>query len=773
MVHKSLFIFLIPVFILSELNVIAQTEIMKTSLEKMAIEKKYGILYCQVDSVALTSMTQSFIGLIDININSNRPDTLYKKAELKTPGGQKALMEICQQLVKRGVDYRKDENVKKALLCYRLPLYVTCSTGELDGANIISGNLWQLREQLKHTTTSKENTELLSIITKDATNILKENQVNWTNQSTPGKKLSKEFFNVYRRLNNLSGNSKEGSRIVVQKVNENKIDDYSIYLNGILEQLCETGIGDFTISNVDDPTGRDHDLNFNQLWKQYLEYRPYMINDLKTYSISLSNAFKQFGILRLDVLKAGGSFGNKLSYMVSDNYMQYLGRDLSFIHFKRGDYNFALEDAENVKSRSLADWIARSHPNKRMKSVITPAVQNANKVVTELQPATLNEMVQASRKENTYLLNFLNTMDGYFAWFIQPDGTYFYYEINLDKLDSLCRDLFQMLPYQQAQSALVPSLKMDVRGTVTRGITKKVNSDNKVVLKELYALLFPDTIGAILGSQNSKKMAIMADGVLNYIPFQCLEQKNGKYLLETVEITYWPSITAWLVLKDAENVFDLLTTQSEKDKILILGNPRFKGEYSTTINGVTTMADLSPLPGTAVEVEAIGKILNSEPLQQDKVNSVLLEEKRKLKILHLATHGFSNTSDGMQSFIAFSDGMVNAENMYENAGFLKCKLTVLSACQTGVGTMNNDSPIGLANSFLIAGANNVVSTLWSIDDDASAELMIAFYTFLKEGKSISESLRLAQLQLRKIEKWSSPFFWAAFKLMGTGTSPFK
>jgi CHAT domain-containing protein len=99
---------------------------------------------------------------------------------------------------------------------------------------------------------------------------------------------------------------------------------------------------------------------------------------------------------------------------------------------------------------------------------------------------------------------------------------------------------------------------------------------------------------------------------------------------------------------------------------------------------------------------------------------------------------------------------------------LSADLVVLSACSTGLGKdVEGEGLIGLTQGFIYAGAARVVVSLWKVDDDATAELMIKFYRgMLKEGKRPAEALRAAEVEMSKSDQWKSPHYWAAFVLQG-------
>ena len=77
-----------------------------------------------------------------------------------------------------------------------------------------------------------------------------------------------------------------------------------------------------------------------------------------------------------------------------------------------------------------------------------------------------------------------------------------------------------------------------------------------------------------------------------------------------------------------------------------------------------------------------------------------------------------------------------------------------------------DELVGLTRAFLYAGAPSVVTTLWSIEDQASAELKASFYGHLRAVMSNAEALRAAQVELLQQEEWQSPYDWASFTLAG-------
>jgi CHAT domain-containing protein len=149
------------------------------------------------------------------------------------------------------------------------------------------------------------------------------------------------------------------------------------------------------------------------------------------------------------------------------------------------------------------------------------------------------------------------------------------------------------------------------------------------------------------------------------------------------------------------------------------------------------------------------------------------------RILHIATHGFfledtaAESEDPMlRSGLVFAG--VNALGSGEDDGVLTAleaagldlrgtRLVVLSACETGLGEVKNGEGVfGLRRAFVVAGAETLLMSLWQVADEATKDLMVAYYTRLARGEPRAEALRQAQLGMLKDPSTARPFFWAAF-----------
>jgi CHAT domain-containing protein len=132
-------------------------------------------------------------------------------------------------------------------------------------------------------------------------------------------------------------------------------------------------------------------------------------------------------------------------------------------------------------------------------------------------------------------------------------------------------------------------------------------------------------------------------------------------------------------------------------------------------------------------------------------------------LLHLACHAQFRPDNPLFSSLRLGDGWLTVRDAYRLK--LNCSLVTLSACETGVNAVApGEELIGMARGFLSAGSPSVLLSLWTVDDEATAQLMAEFYGQVPHTNSYSEALRAAQTNLLK-EK-PHPFFWSPFVLVG-------
>ena len=188
---------------------------------------------------------------------------------------------------------------------------------------------------------------------------------------------------------------------------------------------------------------------------------------------------------------------------------------------------------------------------------------------------------------------------------------------------------------------------------------------------------------------------------------------------------------------------------------------------------------LGRLPFSGMEAQAIGKFapertvlaLGADASRQNFMSGNF----NSYRILHFATHGFLNQQNPELSGLVLS--LYDHEGKAQN-GFLRVidlysldlnsDLVVLSACQTALGKeIDGEGIVGLTRGFMYAGAAGVVSSLWKVEDAATAELMKRFYRqMLKENRKPSAALQIAKKELRRIPRFRHPHYWSGFTLNG-------
>jgi len=273
-------------------------------------------------------------------------------------------------------------------------------------------------------------------------------------------------------------------------------------------------------------------------------------------------------------------------------------------------------------------------------------------------------------------------------------------------------------------------------------------------LRRLYfALIAPIESAGWLDGKTTLLVAPHAE--LHYLPFQALIASRDRleFLVENVAIAYVPSASVWLRLSDRPHSGSI-------DRLLALA-PR---------------AD--DLPGSGYEVQAITGLFGGEAIAlvlAEATEEAFREAAGGANVLHLATYGTMNRANPLFSWLdlapgEFGDARLEVHEVYGME--LDARLVVLSACETalGAGTQTNapagDDWVGLTRAFLAAGADNVVASLWRVEDLATAELMERFYRELREGLPVVDALATAQRALILDPNAAHPFYWAAFSLVG-------
>jgi CHAT domain-containing protein len=253
--------------------------------------------------------------------------------------------------------------------------------------------------------------------------------------------------------------------------------------------------------------------------------------------------------------------------------------------------------------------------------------------------------------------------------------------------------------------------------------------------------LYKELIGPLREKINDKRnLIIIPHGYLHKIPFHALF--DGKsYLSDDFNVSYAPSATAL-------------------SQIL---NYDWSGIEKALLIGIST----GGMPGLDAEIEEIADILPDVRMVTDPVEAVdvLSGGISGYDLLHLGCHGAFRSDNPGYSYLDFGIRKFTANDIA--ALSIDVPLVTLSSCSSAKSVvMDGDEIIGMARGFLSSGAKAFIASLWKVDDYATKELMISFYRNLKLGMSRVESLRAAQIELRR--SFPHPYYWAPFVLMGSG-----
>lgn len=311
---------------------------------------------------------------------------------------------------------------------------------------------------------------------------------------------------------------------------------------------------------------------------------------------------------------------------------------------------------------------------------------------------------------------------------------------------------------------------------------------------DLGFLLYEKLLNPVIKQVRTNSILFIPDGVLNLLPFEALltQEQDARqeavsyamlpYLINDFSVSYSPSVSlSALFLED--------NRQNFTDDFAAFA-PGFNfSDHAVKTRDSNARKKWMPLPFSKREVVNIAGLFEEESgfwsifFGDSSESELFLEnqateknfktaELSRYKYLHLATHAFASDTGSNRSGIVFhqttgdeEDDILFSEEIYNLK--LKNKLLVLSACETAMGkVVRGEGIIGLSRAFRYAGVENLLVSLWNVDDRSTARLMVLFYKNHLEGNSFSQSLRMAKLDLKNHPVYSHPRYWAPFIFMG-------
>lgn len=298
----------------------------------------------------------------------------------------------------------------------------------------------------------------------------------------------------------------------------------------------------------------------------------------------------------------------------------------------------------------------------------------------------------------------------------------------------------QELPNTEQLTTLIQTYKNAV---LKPFIHQKDKETYQNIAKSLYKKLLPFTNETCT---LQKKITIIPDGILQYIPFEALLLPNGNYFIEHAEIHYNYSLSS--------------VAQSQQNKTKIAKN--FVAIAPTTFknNQFTTLETSSE------ELKQLTTIFDANHYQREKATKTnFINAYGNYKIVHLSTHG---GIDNAIPWLAFYDEKMTLNELYFTKN--QSELVVLSACKTSDGALKKgEGVMSLARGFFNAGAKSVVSSLWDINEKASNKIIQEFYKNIVNGDTKSEALQKAKrtyIAQNKNTSEASPYYWSGLTITG-------
>jgi CHAT domain-containing protein/tetratricopeptide (TPR) repeat protein len=413
------------------------------------------------------------------------------------------------------------------------------------------------------------------------------------------------------------------------------------------------------------------------------------------------------------------------------------------------------------------------------------------------QPVKLSQ-IQGELDADTLLLEYSLGAEGQeqsYLWAITRDSLTTYELPKGEDIEKSAREVYELLTARSTNKPGETPAQKQIR--ITDAEAKLPNA-----AKELSQIILAP-VAAQLGG---KRLIIVADGALQYIPFAMLPDPatgGTQPLVVGHEVVSLPSASTLVIQRK-----ELAGRQPAPKTLAVIADPVFDRtdpRFKTAVplddkapassvkpadmRGLEHIVDGSSssgrlvirrLPFTRQEADALvaltpkNSTFKAIDFQANRTN-VLSGDLSQYRYVHFATHGVMDAErPGLSSLVLSTvdaagkpqNGFLRANDIYNMK--LPAELVVLSACQTGLGKeVKGEGLIGLTRGFMYAGARRVVVSLWSVSDKATSDLMTKFYRgILKNNERPAAALRAAQIEMWKQKKWQSPYYWAGFTMQG-------
>lgn len=428
--------------------------------------------------------------------------------------------------------------------------------------------------------------------------------------------------------------------------------------------------------------------------------------------------------------------------------------------------------------------------------------------LTAPQPLTLQQVQQQVVDDKTALLEYSLGEQQSYLWAVTPASVSLYKLPARSTIDQQTQDFrAKLFDGRKNQRIIVDSADAQ-RGLGLGGPAPGSAGGFATASNALYKSAV-EPAASVIGD---KRVLVVADGPLNYVPFEALVTAGGgtdyaalPYLIKTNEVIYAPSASVVGVIRQQG------AKASGKDMLIVAdpvfnsNDPRAKGAAAASATAsadtrglglASALTDVAGAPatppatglqfgrltGTRTEADQIAKLARAGGARADvwldldaNEAKVSTTDIKSYRIVHIATHGLLNAERPQFTGLVLSlvgnksgDGFLRTDEIF-NLG-LNSRLVMLSACETGLGKQKKgEGVIGLSRAFMYAGTPTVGVSLWSVADQSTAQLMTDFYKRLLATADGSPSTAMRGAQTTMIAsktKFSAPYYWAPFVLIG-------
>lgn len=291
-----------------------------------------------------------------------------------------------------------------------------------------------------------------------------------------------------------------------------------------------------------------------------------------------------------------------------------------------------------------------------------------------------------------------------------------------------------------------------LRADIAKNLTE-ITNDFKIHLSKREDIdeLSHDLFMYLLGQQmrrDKSDIIIVADNVLNYIPFEVLKGPDDAYLVEKYNISYTGSVRLLLELSN-----DFFSYEVENDWL------GFAPTYSSDNELLSAQDEIDEIASLTRGVKFVGK---------DAIKENFFANNSDFSVLHFAMHAKIDHQNPSYNRMVFEDGELTASEIYTSNS--RANMAVLSACNTGFGKIEKgEGVMSMARAFHFSGIPAILMSLWKVPDQETKTIMVDFYRNLKKGKSKSEALRLSKIAYLKNNsnnELNHPYYWSGFVIYG-------